>query len=121
MRECENVISWANETNGTKGPIHSLTDSLDLSTRLSMKVVQIQLSLKGLVLGLVEVPNHPGLGKDFGLRNQKLFAAGRPTNHVLLVGGVGLLQHFVELDRKGFLVGLARRSGTKSMVRLLAS
>lgn len=73
-----------------------------------MKVVQIQLSLKRLVLGLVEVAHHPSLGKDLGLINQEFLSAGRPSDDVAFTDGMRFFQHLVELDGERFLVGLAR-------------
>jgi hypothetical protein len=66
----------------------------------SMKPVDIELALKGLVLDIIEISGHYFSNKDLYLVDAECFSMGLPRNDVAISGTGDIFKHLIEFDRE---------------------
>mmetsp|Transcript_2351 Transcript_2351/g.4381 ORF Transcript_2351/g.4381 Transcript_2351/m.4381 type:complete len:235 (+) Transcript_2351:1527-2231(+) len=93
--------------------------SLEGAVLDAAKAVNVELSLKGLEFGLIEVPRHDFRPESIDIVDTKRFVPLLPSDDVRKVLRMGVVQHRMELQRKGKASFLIVRTTATSPVRAL--
>jgi hypothetical protein len=72
--------------------VHALTNS--------MKVIDMKLTLEGLVFCLLKIARHQSSGKYFGLVDSECLSMGLPRDDTFIADRGHIFKHVVEFDGK---------------------